>query len=105
MNDLTLQQESNVPSIYFLHCFGSKYNRKRRERHTTYTMETKKHEKLKRKKVLTGVEIIRIASTQVIRILVKIKAVSGKIKFYFSNNKSLKGFILCIACNHCFYRR
>ena len=68
-------------------------------------METEKHEKLKRKKVLTGVEIIRIASTQVIRILVKIKAVSGKIKFYFSNNKSLKGFILCVACNHGFYRR
>ena len=51
MNDVTLQQECNVPAIYYSYCFGAKYDRKRRERYTTYTMGTEKHEKLKRKKV------------------------------------------------------
>ena len=49
---------------------------------------------LKRKKGLTHVRIIRIASVQIIRILVKIKAVSEYIKFQLSNNRSLKHLIL-----------
>ena len=50
--------------------------------------------RLKRKKDLTHVRMIRIASIQIIRILVKIKAVSEYIKFQLSKNRSLKPLIL-----------
>ena len=54
---------------------------------------------------MTHVEIIRIYSLQVIRISVKVKAVSEQIEFHLSNNITEGPYYMCVLCNRCLHRR
>lgn len=101
--NLSSAEISNTYSQYRFSIRRSNYqknasvvNRKRRERYTTHTIGTEKHEKIKKKKKgLTHVEIIRIYSLQVIRISVKVKLSVNRSTFNFQTI-SLKDLIVCV---------